>query len=420
MMEQTFRRSGRRTARRLAALACAAGLVATGCSSAANSQSGGTDTDTGTGTLEPITIRYADFADAKNNTAEGMRRFSEAVSTASDGKITFEYFYSSALLGANDMAEGVGNGVADMGIVNSTYSPQELPIGNWASTLGSLPSASFPVGALQGSAATAEFYFGSEDMQREFSDRNLFVLAPLYAIQAFDLLCTKPVTTAEEAKGIRVRTGGQTWSKEAEAVGMTPVPLTGAELYEGFQRGLVDCAMVHPPAYIGFGLWEIGKYYTPTRFSGWNAFNVAFNKDFWDGLPTEAKQILWDNAPLFLEGFHAKNFEFYKQFGDEGPTKHGIEFQQVNTGLGDAISAFQQSEIEAMPSSAPPGVSDPQAFIADYRTANEDWLGKVAELGFVETGTAPDDWRRAFQTTYDLEPWTAKLKTDIWDQHRPQ
>lgn len=396
-------------------LALAAGLGLAACSGA--DDAGGNDA-TDVSSLQPIKIRYADFADDKNNSAEGMKRFSQAVAQASGGKITFEYFYSGALLGANDMAEGVGNGVADMGIVNSTYSPQLLPIGNWASALGSLPSKSFPVGTLQGSAATADFGLSNPDIVKEAADKNLIMLGPLYAIQQFDLLCTKPVTNLQEAKGIRVRTGGQTWSKEAQAVGMTPVPLTGAELFEGFQRHIVDCAMVHPPAYIGFNLWEIGDYYTPTRFSGWNAFNLAMNKDFWDGLPTLAKQILWDATPLFLEGFHAKNFEFYKRFGDEAGSK-GIQFQQVNTELGSAIEAYQKSEIDKMTSNAPAGVADAAKFVADYKADIEKWKAPVVALGYPERGDSPSDWQTAFKTPYDLTAWTQMIKKEIYDKHRP-
>src|SRR5690625_4344828 len=83
--------------------------------------------------LDPMTLKVADWTAGDATTGiygQAWVDFGERITEATDGKITFEYYWGPSLLNATDSLQGVGDGVADIGVVNSVYYPQELPIGS--------------------------------------------------------------------------------------------------------------------------------------------------------------------------------------------------------------------------------------------------------------------------------------------------
>src|SRR5690606_38235254 len=162
-----------------------------------------------------------------------------------------------------------------------------------------------------------EFAVTNALLNQEFNERGLQVLGASGAV-AFDLMCNTPVKTAAVFKGKRARAAGQVFSREAEAVGMIPVPLVPTEMYEAFSRGIVDCVILHPSGYQDFGLVEVDKpkYFINTEFSGFNSSYFSINKAKYDGLPPLAQQILQDGFGAYLNSLGEGLFARHKSFGD--------------------------------------------------------------------------------------------------------
>lgn len=405
---RTTRAARRRTVGAVVALALTM-LASTGCALVDSAQPA---TATTVDELEPIVITTADSVSPDSPSAAGWFALAEAVEEASDGKITFRHHWSGSLIAPGELVEGMQTGIADLAVVLPSYSPSRMRVGDWISRIGSQRNPNFPVGGLQAGGAHAQTLLGSEDVLQEFEQTNLELLAPVYAMQQFDLLCKDPVTDLASAEGRTVRVGGQTWASEAEAIGMVPVTLTPDEMYEGFQRGVVDCVSMAAESYVHLGMTDLGDQYSPVPFSGFNSTYLVANQGFWDLLAPVAREIIWDAVPAFLRGYQERALEGFREFGEDPD----MTFNEVDPELVSVLQEHQTASVEGMAGDAPDLLEDPQRILTDYTDALDEWNEVVVDdLAFAELGVDADAWREAYRQEWDLSAWEDELRTRIYE-----
>ncbi|GAB3691209.1 C4-dicarboxylate TRAP transporter substrate-binding protein [Corynebacterium nasicanis] len=323
--------------------------------------------------MDNITLSIADIDPEGGVYNNALKVFMEEVETASDGKITFEMYSAGSLMPGGEMLQGIGSGTADIGRIISFYFPNELPASNWITELGNVKSDSYPHGLIESAMSGQRIHMMDGPVKDEFESNNLVPIVDYPTAQAYDLLCTKPVNSAADAEGLRVRTGGALHVNEVKAMGMVPVDLPVTEMYEGLQRGIVDCAALNLSGHINYSLWEVAPYYVPTAMSQLNAMPVVINKDTWDSLPPEAQQILRDAGTTSLTSLLDEFVSIYKRFAVEGPADHKIQFQDSSE-LDAKLLAFQEERVEKAKNSAPSGVDAP-ALISEIENSNTHWRG---------------------------------------------
>lgn len=352
--------------------------------------------------MEPMTLTVPDFSAPEGTSGKALTAFMEQVEKETDGKISFDVYWSSSLMPAEEMLTGIGSGVADLGHLQTSYFPQELPVANFLNDLGSLPNPSFPLGALQGSAAAGEMFAESDALVDEFEGHNLKVLNGGY-LARYSLLCTKPLEGVDAAKGTRVRTGGEVWAAEVEAMGMVAVPLPAGELYEGLQRGVVDCAAFTPSSVINFGLWDVAKYFYQVDLSGYAGSAFAINLDTWNALPTEVQEILSDAAIQYRTTLNDLTVQEYARFAADGVDAHEVVFGDPRPF--DAVLAdFQGEWIPNVTEGAPGGLSDPEGFVNEFRASLDKWETILSEdLGVPEFEKSPEEIRKSFVWGEDFD-----------------
>lgn len=105
---------------------------------------------------------------------------------------------------------------------------------------------------------------------------------------------TKPITTLEDAKGLKVRCmQSDMFIQTYKALGMEPTALAYSDLYTGLETGVVDAQDNGLMYAVPDGYAEIQKYLTYDYLS-WTAGLVATNTEFLDSLSDE-------NRELFIE-----------------------------------------------------------------------------------------------------------------------
>ncbi len=370
-------------------------LALTGCSS---SGTGGT----AAGTLEdmdPITLTVPEIeSEADGTMPAGLRVFMDEVTERSGGKITFDVYYSASLMPGNEMLSAIGTGSADMGRLVGGYWPQELPVANWYDQADrSLGENAYPHAVIAESAATHLQFMTDGPLRDELASHNLTALAAPKNIPHADMLCKEPVEGLDDLKGRLIRTATPTIRAEVEHLGGVSVSMPSGEVYEGLERGVIDCAVIDSPSFIRTGAWEVAKYYVPATFSTNWAGPVVINTDVWEGFPEEVRQIFRDAAPLILSGSAQKTFESIARFATEGVEKHGIVFEDPRE-IEEALRVHQQRRYESMVANAPAGVTDPAAF----KTKLDDELARWFSIAREElpsdasTGRSPEAIREAY------------------------
>lgn len=205
----------------------------------------------------------------------------------SDGAVSFEMFQDGSLLSLPDTLAGVRDGRADLGLVNGTGHPQELPL---TSVVG-VPFVTADVYAQ--TRALQALYDESEIYQDEWDKLGLKVLyfAPVPSGTAGT---REPLESADDFDGMRMRTAGLLADAIAP-MGADPVDLPVAELYESLQRDLVD-GWVGQIFDLGanLGLYELRKNVTNLGTGVYSTTVVAINKEKWESLSDEQQAIFED------------------------------------------------------------------------------------------------------------------------------
>lgn len=390
--------------------AVAASLILTGCGSADPGDAGSG------GESEERTLKVQEIFAPGEAFADSTRAFGDAVTEATDGSVSFEYFWSNAVVPTNEIAGAMNDGLLDMGRIQPPASPADFPTMNWLSSASSLNTQAFPAGLLQKIGAHLEFAMNSEtgSAQLDSELRNLGIqyIGAFALVQQYDLFCSKPVTSLDDFAGLKVRVAGQAWVDEIENLGGEPVTLLPEEIYEGFQRGIVDCVMTYPTHYVNSGLWELGGYYVPLKLNGWNQDGLTISNAAWDSLDESQQAAMYDAVKDWLRVFVGRQLDGYWRFMTEGGEQHGIEYVEPDSEIQERIDEHHDAVIESLAETAPEGVADPEAIVEEYVALHDKWLGTIEELGFDVEGNGVNDFLAALEDPdvppseqIDLEPW---------------
>lgn len=233
-----------------------------------------------------LTFRFATGFPRALYMTEPNEYFAREVNKRSGGKITIKTFYGGALGKSNEMLDLVGKGAIDMGSVVQGYFTSSLP---FAAMANSLPMTFFDGEAAMRAAMKLEET--NPDQKAEFEKANIKPLIHRY-LPNYKLICTKPVRTVEELKGLKIRTFGSYMPIMFSALEVTPVNVLPTDMYEALKRGSMDCSYLTNANFIAYKLHEVAKYIIDVKFGGINAYYLAINLDKWKSLPENVQQLL--------------------------------------------------------------------------------------------------------------------------------
>ncbi|MGE0796918.1 MAG: TRAP transporter substrate-binding protein DctP [Lautropia sp.] len=250
---------------------------------------------------------------------------------------------AGALMKAVDHLSGIGKRLADVGYFCTGYTPALLPL----TSMAEMPYVAEKGDAV--SAALVDVYETWEPLRREFNRQNVEVLA-FDAPSSTIIGVNKPVNSAADLKGLKVRAYGDLGKIAQKAGGMVPVAMATPEIFTAMQTGAID-------GYIGIPLWMpapenwlsltktivapgIGTYYT---------CGLAMNLDLYKSLPQPVK----DEIAKMRREFPAKSIAFVEQ----GDARTVAESKQK----GVKFYRFSPQEVEGWKKA-----SDYDAIVADW------------------------------------------------------
>jgi TRAP-type C4-dicarboxylate transport system substrate-binding protein len=401
-----------------AAVFAASALALTACGSGGNSAS---NADSSLADMDDVVLQTQSPYGPNHFMSNMWTEYAEAVEEASDGKITIDIAYSSSLVPVAEQEAAIRDGLIDIAWSMPVYNPGGLPLNALISEMAFFTEQTPLVSQLQG-YGSAEFGF-REEVVAELDEAGLFPLMSLVQqMPSYGMVCTdEAVTSLDDFAGKRVRIPGVGWANEVEALGGTPVNLVQAEVYEGLERGIIDCAVVSPGNSVDAGLFDVTDHWTTVGFQGWSSTQIIMSKSKWESLPVEAQRILWDEAgntllrSMIQDSMDAGVREIQAAEGS-------VETHQFEDDVQEALAAYRETALEDIDARADEMLGEDQTLIEDYKATQEKWLKIVTEeLGYSdEEHPTAEGWAAAYsENPVDIDPFVKRFISEVMDPHRP-
>lgn len=217
--------------------------------------------------------------------------WAEKVEKDSGGRIAVQIFPTMQLGGKPPaLYDQVRDGVVDVVWTLAGYTPGRFP----KSEAFELP---FMGGKAEQTSQAAWEYF-EKNLQDEFKDVKMiatFVHGPGL------VHASKPVEQLEDMKGLKLRGPTRMVNVLLEKLGATPIGMPVPAVPEALSKGVIDGAVVPWEVSVPLRIPELVSNHT--GFAGnrglYTAFMVfAMNKDTYEGLPDDLKQVIDDNSGL--------------------------------------------------------------------------------------------------------------------------
>jgi TRAP-type C4-dicarboxylate transport system substrate-binding protein len=382
-------------------LLCVSAIALAACSDA-----GGRNEPSAGEAIDPITLTYSEIWPESSSGGGAMAAFMEYISTATDGAVSLEPYYQGALLTSTESLSGIGSGVADLGWIGSQIFPSELPELHWLSRAVNAVSAEHPHGSLEAYGAALQTYHESPELRAAFERNNIALLGVGASLPA-SYFCTTEVTSPADAAGKLAAVSGNLAREEAVAMGFEPVSLAALEIYEGLQRGVVDCvysasaASFYPP----FGIPEVAPYFGGVAgSSSMGGGTYGMNLDTWNRLSPRVQQIFFEATAVYMAEIAEGNVRDAASLAED----EAVTFVDVSE-MNDTLREEHGSWRDALVTEAPESISDPEALLRAFTESLEQWKTTVGGLVLADSegGGAGDLIRASYLDAPESTDWAA-------------
>lgn len=309
--------------------------------------------------------------------------FANKLAEETGGEVTAKN-YAMSLLNLAEMSDGVRDGIADIGNVLTPYFPRQYPHANMAAELTMLLALDSRAKGRQGMAyagVMGEFLLlNCEDCVQDFINQGQIYL-PMGATPEYQLLCTSPIETPEDLKGKRLRVAGAQWSRWASHFGATSVSLSGNEVYEALEQGVVDCTVQSNPELGNFGLKDVVTDITVGIPGGvFSGGSVSVGLSPWQDLSAEHREDLLKAVSHLMADMTWR----YQTYGDRDfkeARESGVNIHQPSEALVEASRDFVREDIPRIASNYTEqyGMTNADAKIETLRPIVEKWVKLMDE-----------------------------------------
>lgn len=306
----------------------------------------------------------------------GYVEWAEKLAAASGGDLKATIYTGDVLLPPRSGLSGVRDGIAQVGYAAGTYTPAELPISNALQELGFNYDD-----ALVMVAAASDFNMTHPEALAQWAKAGV-IYGGGYSTPPYNLMCSSPIQSIADLKGKRVRTSGAALSRWAETIGAIPVNVPSSEMYQGVEKGTLDCAVNVASDLKSRSLWDVAKHTTMAPLGMyWSGPMWAYNPSYWEGLSEAERRTLFEvNADALANlyvGYAASVTEALAEAAD-----YGVTVYQPDEAFLGAISSFAEENLTNVYTTARDqyGLEDPEAILGAFDETVKKWTALFADV----------------------------------------
>lgn len=284
-----------------------------GCgSSTPEPSSSGTSEGSSQGTEQVIHLTASCYLPPAHLMSELMGEMMQEIQDLSDGRLEITYAAGGSILTAPKTADGVEQGLADIGLSHIGYTPGRFPV---------TEILDLPLGYSSSWVGTnVALDFLAEYQPEEWDNFRLLLVDG--GTTASINMASSPIRTLEDFQGKSMRGAGEI-ADALKALGATPRDIPMAEVYEAMSKGTIDGLLVGAESLKSFKIADVTKYTTYAPCVGNQyLFYIAMNKNKWDSLPEDLQQIFNEVSARYQEesavGWNLINVEGFKTAIEQG------------------------------------------------------------------------------------------------------
>lgn len=226
-----------------------------------------------------IKLKYANFPPPSTFPCVQMDRWVAEVEKRTNGMLKVDTFPGSTLLNPKNMYEGVVGGIADIGCFAMSYMPGRFPVSE---------AVDLPIGFTNATTASLTLYDLIEKYDpAEFKDVKIVTM---FTCPPASLMTSKPVKSLADLDGMQLRVSG-TGVEVIKRLGGSPVGMPMSDTPSAIQKGVVSGIVSSLEVLKDMNFAAYCPYATRTNLHV-VTFAVIMNKDKYNSLPAEAKEVI--------------------------------------------------------------------------------------------------------------------------------
>jgi TRAP-type C4-dicarboxylate transport system substrate-binding protein len=206
-----------------------------------------------------LTVRLAWYMPPHTATDMQGVAIAKQIKALSHGKITVQTYPSGSLLKESNMAQGLANNTANMGIMAMHWWAKYEPALEWDTIPFLADDAGTLLKALHGKLG--------QDVNAHMMKHGVKIVGWGFYGYAESYVNTKhTIKTPSDLKGLKMRSEGKLSAKFLAAQGATPVAVDSSEVYTALQRGSLDGAVSGLSSIVSRKWFEVGHYITAIHY----------------------------------------------------------------------------------------------------------------------------------------------------------
>ncbi len=246
------------------------------------------------------------------------QKFASTVATRTNGQVEIKVFGAGQIGGLKDNAEGVRLGTLDFCMADSA----QVGLFHARANIISLP---FLFRDFAHYKKVIEGPVGKQLAKEILENANMRLLS--YWPAGFRIMAsrTKPIKTAADMKGIKIRIPEvPIYVETMRALGANATPMPWGEVYTALQTGVVDAIEVPSDTILNGKMYEVTKYLSRT-YHIFTDCNLYVSEKVYASLPTDIQQILYTTAREIFWDWGAVESEKLDKAGWDSLIKAGME-----------------------------------------------------------------------------------------------
>jgi len=284
--------------------------------------------------------------------------FADELERRTNGEYRIRIHWGSSIAGMGEIPTAIASGTGDIGDVVTPYFPDELPVNNAISFFWPQPHSSIELGMYM--QLWHETY---PQFAEELASKNLIAVG-MRPLESYGMICTKPIRSIEDFKGLRVRSYGFALPAVIEALEAVPVSMTTADTYEALSRDILDCSPVGATLAHGWKYDEVAKYFVDIPLGASWGHLITMNLEKFKSFPEEIQTEILSIGREYLVRYTVE-----MQRGDDAVRETWAKDGKVE------VIPFADEDFTARM------LADPKV-----RKVREDWIAKVSATGLDPSG----------------------------------